>query len=836
ALEIPLAQLDRLLQDRTGLGQSGETFLVGSDMLMRSDSWKEKEQTALKVKIDTRAVKTWLADEQAGRGEKGASSQAFQMVSNYPNRRGTKVFGAISNVDGLEKYGIHWALLGEMDEAEALGLVDRLRLVVVLLLMGTTVVVSLVAVLITRGIVAPIRKLSDWAGLLARGDLAPVKGSFPANEIGELHGSFSRMVQSFQELTSVCEAVAVGDFRKSVELRGENDALGQAVNQMGENLRAAARQAEVIAQGDFSVQITPWSERDMLGTALLRMTLKLKEMDEANRKALFETRRLADYLDKMPTPVLSVDRNFKIVYINNAGAAFAGLDQAACLGRQCYDLFGNDHCHTRECRIGQAMRDKEVRTAETFIDPGGLNLPVRYTGAPVLDDNGAVVGALEYIVDISEAKQAFIAIEKENWIQSGVALINDRLRGEQELIPLCNNLLSGLARHLPVQAAAMYVTEGEQLELYGSYSATGGDVGRKRFAIGEGVVGQAAYEKKSLMVSDIPEDCVRLVAGTVEAAPRHLAVVPLLMEERVKGVLELGSLTAFSDDDLAFLARVGANIAIAVNTAQSRVQLARLLAETQRQAGELQAQQEELQSTNEELESQTHSLKEREVELQAQHEELMTLNEELEEKTEALERQKADVEQKNRELVGAQRAIEQKAEELAVASKYKSEFMANMSHELRTPLNSLLLLSHNLAQNKEGNLRDDQVESAKVMYSSGNDLLALINEILDLSKIEAGRVELAVADLALKDLAERLRSNFQAVVDDKGLAWSVIIDPQAPEFIATDRQRLEQILKNLIANAIKFTDQGGVTVTLRPLSSEDAPATEGLVPGRALAL
>jgi CheY-like chemotaxis protein len=327
------------------------------------------------------------------------------------------------------------------------------------------------------------------------------------------------------------------------------------------------------------------------------------------------------------------------------------------------------------------------------------------------------------------------------------------------------------------------------------------------------------------------------MSGTMEAKPKQLVVVPLLHEDLVKGCLELGTLKEFTEDAMAFLERIAGNIAIALSSVQARMQLAELLQETQRQAQKLQVQQEELQASNEELEAQTNSLKEREVELQAQHEELMTLNEELEEKTDSLQGQKADIETKNTELEKARRNIEKKAEELTITNKYKSEFMANMSHELRTPLNSLLLLSHNLAQNKGGNLSEDQIESAQVMYSSGNDLLELINEILDLSKIEAGRVEMAVAKVSLQNLAERLQANFQPLIDEKGLVFSVVVDPLAPSDITSDRQRLEQVLRNLISNAIKFTEKGGITVTMRPLNEQqDALTDESLSPEAALAI
>ena len=357
ALEMSLEQVDRLMQDRIGMGATGETFLVGSDQLMRSDSWRDQEKTAMRVKVATDPVRAWLAVEEVAVDGATQHRPPAAGVSNYRNHRGERVLGVINNLETLEPFGVHWALVAEVGEKEALGLVRELRSVVVFIFVVTTIFVALLSALLTRGIVAPIQKLSDWSGRVAMGDLSPLGEEMPRNELGELYGSFSRMVASIREVTDVCAAVAVGDFSKSVAVRGEHDALGQAVKQMGENLRTAVGQADVLAAGDFSVQITPWSEKDKFGAALLRMTSQLRKMDEAAKQSLGEARLLANYLDKLPIPVLCIDPSFKITYINEAGAAFAKLDEASCLGKRCYDLFGNVHCRTRDCRVGRALRN-----------------------------------------------------------------------------------------------------------------------------------------------------------------------------------------------------------------------------------------------------------------------------------------------------------------------------------------------------------------------------------------------------------------------------------------------------------------------------------------------
>ena len=302
-----------------------------------------------------------------------------------------------------------------------------------------------------------------------------------------------------------------------------------------------------------------------------------------------------------------------------------------------------------------------------------------------------------------------------------------------------------------------------------------------------------------------------------------------LYEGHLKGVVEIGTLGEMTELQMEYLAQAMPALAVAVDSAQSRTNLARSLAESQRLSEELQAQQEELKTANEELEEQTQRLRESEERLKAQQEELQVTNEELEKKNELTQRQKRDVEL-------ARQKIEEKAEEVARASKYKSEFLANMSHELRTPLNSLLLLAQSLSKNKDGNLTADQVESANIIYDSGSDLLNLINEILDLSKIEAGRMDLQVGTVRVSDLGNGIRSSFGHMAEEKGLSLEVTISEDAPLKISSDRKRVEQIIRNLLSNALKFTEKGSVTVTFgRPAPGSDL-SRSGLPVGECLAV
>ncbi|MBI5115954.1 response regulator, partial [Candidatus Poribacteria bacterium] len=418
--------------------------------------------------------------------------------------------------------------------------------------------------------------------------------------------------------------------------------------------------------------------------------------------------------------------------------------------------------------------------------------------------------------------------------------LNDVMRGELDVACLSSKVISEIATYLDAQVGAFYMLDGKGngpvLSLLSSYAYTKRKNLSNEFKPGEGLVGQAALEKKQILVSNVPEEYVKVTSGLGEASPRSITVTPFLYESRVSGVVEIGTLGQMSGTQLEYLSQAMNSVAINVETARGREELAKALKESRALAEKLQVQQEELKAANEELEEQTQMLQQSEEKLKLQQEELKVANEELEEKNESLERQKSKIEQANKDLERTRKEIETKAEELGIASKYKSEFLANMSHELRTPLNSLLLLARLLADNKEGNLSKEQMESAGIIYNSGNDLLSLLNEILDLSKIEAGRMDVHVEPVSVATLAEAVRAGFEHVAADKGLSLEVTVSENAPAEISTDRKRLEQIIKNLMSNAIKFTEKGAVTVNFgRP--DEDADLSRsGLVREKAFAI
>jgi CheY-like chemotaxis protein/signal transduction histidine kinase len=347
-------------------------------------------------------------------------------------------------------------------------------------------------------------------------------------------------------------------------------------------------------------------------------------------------------------------------------------------------------------------------------------------------------------------------------------------------------------------------------------------------------VGQAALEKQPILLQNVPDDYIQITSGLGEAPPRNIIVLPVLFEGEVKAVIELASFLPFSKIHQSFLDQLTETIGVVLNMIQANMRTEELLEQSQKltqelqsQSKELQQQQEELKRSNAELEAQARTLRQSEELLKEQQEELQQVNEELEEKASLLAEQNTKVEQKNREVEAARLALEEKAEQLSISSKYKNEFLANMSHELRTPLNSLLILAKLLTENKDQNLTKKQVEFAQTIYSSGTDLLNLINDILDLSKVEAGKMEVHPIDISMSDVRDFVQRTFKPIAEQKGLEFTIDIDPQVPPMY-TDAQRLQQVLKNLLSNAFKFTERGGVTLVIHPAENSRRFATRTL--------
>lgn len=442
--------------------------------------------------------------------------------------------------------------------------------------------------------------------------------------------------------------------------------------------------------------------------------------------------------------------------------------------------------------------------------------------------------------------------QKQNWLKTGQNKLNEVMRGDLDIPTLSNNIITYLAKYLEASIGAFYVyyEEKETLKLTGSFAFTMRKGLSKTYNIGEGIVGQAALEKKIISLTEIPENYIRINSALGDSIPKNIIVAPIILNNVIKGVIEFGAFREFTNEQLELINMVDENIAISINSAIARTKLKKLFETTKEQAVslqeqqemlqtsneeleeqtkkllqseiELKAQQEELQTSNEELEEQTQKLRESELELKSQQEELQTTNEELEEKTQYLAGQKEEIQIKNSELETTKLKLEKKAKELEITSKYKSEFLANMSHELRTPLNSLLILSQDLANNKPENLTEDQIESAEIINKSGNDLLLLINDILDLSKIEAGKMNINVDKIFLHDFIKNLSKDFTPMANQKGLTLDINFEDNLPNAIYSDPLRTNQIMRNLISNAVKFTEEGKVILKIhRPANDID---------------
>ncbi len=458
-----------------------------------------------------------------------------------------------------------------------------------------------------------------------------------------------------------------------------------------------------------------------------------------------------------------------------------------------------------DARIAQQQLDeaKYIETTRRIVVMEGITQAIAggtysVRSQDALDDElGRIAKALNQMAGSLE--QTFTELSAKNWLQAGSVILSDAMRGERDLKRLATRLIDTIATYVNAPLGTMYLADHDAtFTLAGSYAAQGVPA---TIRAGEGLVGQVIERKKTLLVRDVPPDYHRVGSSLGQALPTSLVIAPLLYGEGCVGAIELGLLRTPNPLEIEFIEANLEAIAIGVNSALDYGRLQNFLEETQAQSEELQAQHSEMENLNSELEMQAQKLQASEEELRVQQEELQQTNAELEERGLLLE-------EKNGE-------IQKKADELEVSTRYKSEFLANMSHELRTPLNSILLLSRLLTENTDKNLNDDQVEYARVIQSSGNGLLGLIDEILDLSKIEAGQMSLDYAPVPVSELTDELQALFGLLARDKGLNFAITVDPELPSVIETDRMRLGQILKNLLSNALKFTAQGSVRLTIK---------------------
>lgn len=434
-----------------------------------------------------------------------------------------------------------------------------------------------------------------------------------------------------------------------------------------------------------------------------------------------------------------------------------------------------------------AQRGRETTSAAT------LSLAVTWGGSALL----LVLIAGAMVV----ASRDYRAAQAQAWIRAGQMGLSETMQGDQPLDKLGGRLLSFIAGYTGAQVGAVYIAEAGRFRRFGGYAIPPGQLDELR--PGDGLLGQAVRDNRSLRIRDVPTGYLPIVSAVGQGTPAELLIVPASIDGVVQAVLELGFFGATREEQRDLLSRSSENVAVAVRAAKDRQRLEELLQETQQQAEELQAGQEELRVSNEELEEQGRALRESQANLETQQAELEQINSQLEEQTQLLENQKDA-------LAKAHDVLTARSDELQKANEYKSEFLANMSHELRTPLNSTLILAKLLADNKDGNLTDQQVKFAQTISSAGNDLLVLINDVLDLSRIEAGKVDLSIETTPIAAVVDSVLKTFQPISSQKQIGFDWIIEPGVPESIETDPQRLGQILKNLLSNAFKFTEHGEV--------------------------
>jgi len=637
-----------------------------------------------------------------------------------------------------------------------------------------------------------VRNIAQVATAVAKGDLTQKIGVEASGEILELKTTINTMVDQLSafaaEVTRVAREVGTqGDLGGQAVVHGVSGTwkdLTDNVNSMAENLtsqvRNIAQVTTAVAQGDLSRKI----DVDARGEILELKTTINTMVDQLSAFAAEVTRVARE-----------VGREGKL----GGQAEVEGVSGTwKRLTENVNELAGN---LTRQVRA--------ISQVTSAVAAGDLTrtISVEAEGevAELKDNINAMVRSLRETVQASR---------DQDWLKTNLASIGSMLQGHRDLEVVAELIIEELAPLIGALHGTFFLAEqsvGEtRLRLIAGYGLRADLDAPIQYTIGQSLIGQVAKNKRPIVVDEIPSGYIKISSGLGEAPPANLAVMPILFDDQVLGVVELASFTKFTSTHIDFLTQLAETLGVSVNAIIANSRTDALLDQSQRLTAELQA---------------------RSSELQARSEELQRSNADLEDKAELLAAQKQDIEAKNAEIERARAEIEERARQLALASKYKSQFLANMSHELRTPLNSLLILARLLAQNTGRNLSAKQVEYANVIHSAGSDLLQLINDILDLSKVEAGRMDMRAERFTLDELIEDLQATFQPLTTEKGLDFEVSIEPSAPAELATDRQRLRQVLGNLLSNAVKFTERGRVTLRVGA-----APASAESAGGRAVAL
>src|SRR5881398_1550774 len=687
------------------------------------------------------------------------------------------------------------------------------------------------------------REVGTEGKLGGQADVKGVAGTWKdlTDSVNSMAGNLTGQVRNIAEVTT---AVANGDLSKkiTVDVKGEILELKITINTMVDQLRSFAAEVtrvarEVGTEGKLGGQARvegvsgTWKDlTDSVNMMAANLTSQVRGIakvvtsvanGDLKRKLTVEAKgeiaELADtinsMIDTLATFADQVTTVAREVGVEGQLGGQANVPGAAGTWR---DL--TDNVNGLAANLTTQVR--AIAEVSTAVTKGDL------TRSITVEAQGEVAALKDNINEmILNLKDTTQKNTEQDWLKTNLARFTRMLQGQRDMKTVAQMVLSELAPLVAAQQGVFYVNASDNgqpvMRLLGGYAYNKRKNLANEFHPGEGLVGQCTLEKERILVTNVPANYVHVNSGLGEAPPNNIVVLPVLFEGEVKAVIELSTFHTFSDTHLTFLDQLTESIGIVLNTIEANMRTEDLLLQSQSLAAELQSQQDELKKTNEQLEKQAESLRESEELLKSQQEELRQTNEELQEKAALLARQKAEVEAKNREVEEARWEMEEKAEQLALTSKYKSEFLANMSHELRTPLNSMLILSRQLAENGEDNLNPKQVQFAETIHSSGSDLLSLINDILDLSKIESGMMGIEVSDVSLDDITEQLERSFHQLAQDKNIGFFVERAENFNPLVITDDKRLQQILMNLLSNAFKFTAQGNVVLKIAPAPRDE---------------